>query len=183
MIGFQQQMEGGDIEARGWDAAAAADYGSEIASMMANGELGGVARDADGNPIQVACGVPCMLAQKAGELAQRAAPYAGRLANQLGEAGEAFVAEATGLVKNTAEGFVMAGRLRYPDFLDAANRLLIESKNVGYQAFTAQIRDYLQLSQDIGYKMWLWIRPDTILSGPLQQQILNGNIVLQYFRF
>jgi RHS repeat-associated protein len=46
MIGFQQQMEGGDIEARGWEAAAAADYDSEIASMMANGELGGPALDA-----------------------------------------------------------------------------------------------------------------------------------------
>jgi hypothetical protein len=184
MIQLQQQQEGGDIQARGWEAAALAGYESAIADMRESGELGGIARDADGNPIQVACGAPCaVLAQKAGELAQRAAPYTGRLANQLGEAGEAFVAEATGLLKNAEESFVIAGRLRFPDFLDAANRLLIESKNVAYQAFTAQIRDYLQISQDLGYKMWLWIRPDTILSGPLQQQILNGDIILQYFKF
>jgi RHS repeat-associated protein len=45
---------GGDIEARGWEAAAAGDYASAIADMMANGTLGGVALDANGNPIALA---------------------------------------------------------------------------------------------------------------------------------
>jgi RHS repeat-associated protein len=54
MIRLQQQLEGGDIQARGWEAASAADYASAIADMRESGELGGVARDADGNPIMVA---------------------------------------------------------------------------------------------------------------------------------
>jgi len=53
---------------------------------------------------------------------------------------------------------------------------LSEINNVGYLAFTQQLRDYSDYAQQTGRRFDLYTRPVTILSGPLQNAINSGRI-------
>ncbi len=73
----------------------------------------------------------------------------------------------------------MAGRMRFPD--EISKEFLQEVKNVRYQSFTRQLRDYYQYAQDNGLRMVLHTRSlktpgGTTLSKPLQALINNGSI-------
>jgi hypothetical protein len=57
---------------------------------------------------------------------------------------------------------------RIPDFYDRIAGTIGEAKNVGYQLYTAQLRDYAQYAAREGLDFTLYVRKDTILSGPLQ---------------
>jgi RHS repeat-associated protein len=94
----------------------------------------------------------------------------------LGEAGEV----AAGIVKNTDRIPSLTGTAAYriPDVLDHAAELIGEVKNVAYQPLTNQLQDFVQYSQQNNYTFQLTTRVNTILSGPLQDLVNRGQIVL-----
>jgi hypothetical protein len=69
------------------------------------------------------------------------------------------------------------GRLRIFDGL--TDDAVSEVKNVKYQAFTRQIRDILQYSEDEGIKFDLYVRTGARLSKLLRRAIDEGRIVLK----
>ncbi len=101
-----------------------------------------------------------------------AAPLEGTaLARQLGLAGE----EAVGIT-GPKVGIRIGDQLRFPDRFNEFTNVLDEVKNVQYQGFTRQLRDYSTFTQQNGGTFNLWIRPSTRLSGPLQDAIDSGLI-------
>jgi Restriction endonuclease fold toxin 7 len=73
--------------------------------------------------------------------------------------------------------FSINGRDRISDGLTEYS--LSEVKNVNRQSFTRQLRDYSDYAQDTGRRFDLYVRPDTKLSGPLQDAISSGRINLR----
>jgi RHS repeat-associated protein len=100
------------------------------------------------------------------------------LARQLGRQGEA----AAGIVKNTERIASASGTAKYriPDYLSHAAKEIGEVKNVAGQSLTNQLLDDIAYAQANGYKMILWVRPTTTLTGPLQAAINKGLIILRY---
>ncbi|MDE3181941.1 MAG: hypothetical protein KGM16_00870, partial [Bacteroidota bacterium] len=95
-------------------------------------------------------------------------------ARALGKAGE----DAVGIT-GSKTAINVGGRTRIPDRL--TSNFLEEVKNVKYQSFTRQLRDFYQYSQDNGLQMILHTRSgtNTTFSKPLQQLIDNGSIIRQ----
>jgi hypothetical protein len=92
-----------------------------------------------------------------------------------GQAGEAAVRGAYNISEKTAIN--IGERTRIPDGL--LQDTLSEVKNVNYQAFTQQLRDYVQYTSN-GMRFDLYVRPTTILSEPLQEAISSGAINLRF---
>jgi RHS repeat-associated protein len=69
------------------------------------------------------------------------------------------------------------GRLRVPDGLTGST--LSEVKNTGYQSFTLQLRDYTFFGSQNGLRVELYVRGETILSGPLQRAIERGDLYIK----
>lgn len=69
----------------------------------------------------------------------------------------------------------VGGRTRIPDALTRTT--LTEVKNVKSLSFTQQLRDFHIYSQQNELNFILYTRPNTTLSGPLQQAINNGSII------
>ena len=90
-----------------------------------------------------------------------------------GRAGEARVGELLGLPKNV-KPFTINGRTRLPDFDGDPD--LHEVKNVQYQAFTRQLRDYTDLARERGGELNVWLRSDAEVSGTLQKAFNNPDI-------
>ena len=99
----------------------------------------------------------------------------GKTAGQLGKEGMV----GAGLEQNTTRIPSLSGTANYrvPDGL--TNTTLSEVKNVKTLSMTNQLNDYMQYSKQNGLGFDLYVRPTTQLSGPLQQQVVNGNINLQ----
>jgi uncharacterized protein RhaS with RHS repeats len=108
-------------------------------------------------------------------LGGRAAANGTVLARTLGAAGEA----ASGLVKNTLHIPSATGTAAYriPDGLTATT--LSEVKNVAKLSLTNQLRDFAAFARETGRSFELYIRPNTELSGPLQQFIKDNEIILR----
>jgi hypothetical protein len=53
-----------------------------------------------------------------------------------------------------------------------------EVKNVATLSYTEQIADYISFAKASGRKFYLYVRPDTVLTGPLQQAVDDGTINL-----
>lgn len=105
----------------------------------------------------------------------KAAAKASRLmSGQIGRAGEQAVRGAYEIGKKLA--IEVSGRVRIPDGLTATT--LSEVKNVSSLSFTAQLRDYQAYALRTGVEFNLYVRPDTALSGPLQNAIRSGDINL-----
>ena len=68
-------------------------------------------------------------------------------------------------------------KYRIPDGLSSTT--LTEVKNVSILSYTRQLRDFNLHSQKYGLRFELFTRPNTRLSGPLMDQISNGNIILR----
>ncbi len=95
-----------------------------------------------------------------------------KTANQIGQEGENYIKQATGLEKNTKlYTKTLSNKNRIPDFIDIDNGVLIESKNVAYQGMTKQLKDYVQIAKDYGYKMELYVRQGTKLSSKIDKFI------------
>jgi hypothetical protein len=94
----------------------------------------------------------------------------GAQARAIGAQAEQAVGRLLGLTKNTQ---MVNGRI--PDFIRGVD--FVEVKNVSYQAFTSQLRDYLTALEQSGGDLWLYTRPGTRLSAPLQYQVDIGRIL------
>ena len=97
----------------------------------------------------------------------------------LGLAGE----DAVGIAGNTQRiaSATDTAAYRIPDNFDPASQVIGEVKNVGSLSYTNQLRDFSAFaSENPGWTFQLYVRPTTQLSGPLQQAIGNGDIVLRF---
>ena len=97
-----------------------------------------------------------------------------RAAGRIGESASGFVKNATRIPSDTG-----TASFRIPDGLDAAAKVLSEVKNVSYQSFTNQLRDFATFAQNNGYRFDLYVRETTRLSNPLQQAVDAGKIILK----
>lgn len=109
-----------------------------------------------------------------GEKVNAGTPY------ETGADGENYVAEQLGMDHNTTK-VPVNGRNRIPDFYDAEQRLVVEVKNVEKLSYTSQLRDYVQIAQERGTVLTLYVRKNTTFTGPLQYAIDQGLIELEYF--
>ncbi|MFD2457210.1 polymorphic toxin-type HINT domain-containing protein, partial [Amycolatopsis samaneae] len=100
---------------------------------------------------------------------------------QLGQAGEAAVAKATGRSHYSGPAIRVNGRDRLPDFYDRANPFIGEAKNVAYQYLSTQLKDYMDLAGQLGVKLVLYVRAGggTRLSKPLEDLRNQGKIIIQ----
>jgi hypothetical protein len=94
----------------------------------------------------------------------------------LGTDGEA----AANIIKNTERIESASGTANYriPDVLDHDLNIIGEVKNVGSLSYTNQLRDFSSYAQANGYTFQLMVRSTTQLSGPLQQAVNAGDIML-----
>ncbi|WP_395708201.1 RHS repeat-associated core domain-containing protein [Reyranella sp.] len=97
-------------------------------------------------------------------------PY--QTSTQLGQAGEAAVRAVYDIGDKLS--FNVGGSTRVPD--GVTPNTLSEVKNVGYQAFTQQLRDYSYIAQQNTSTFNLFLRPNTDVSGPLQDAFDSGLI-------
>jgi hypothetical protein len=65
---------------------------------------------------------------------------------------------------------------RIPDELNSS--VIGEVKNVSSLSYTNQLRDFEAYAQQQGLTFDLYVRGSTTLSGPLQEAVDNGQIVL-----
>lgn len=107
--------------------------------------------------------------------AAKAVKYTTGTPNQIGKIGEKLAK----IAKNTTK-YKVNGRWRIPDGMNSKRRLLQEVKNVKSLSLTSQLKDFMQLSKQLGYTMELYIRPDTYLSGPLKQAIKQYSVKVYY---
>ena len=92
----------------------------------------------------------------------------------LGQGGEERVRAVYDIGPKPGVPIQMNGRERIPDGLTGA--ALSEVKNVGYQSYTQQLRDYLDFAQAAGIDFDLYLRSNTKVSSRLQDQITSGFI-------
>ena len=98
------------------------------------------------------------------------------LARALGAEGEAAVRATYDIGPKIP--ISVAGRTRIPDGLTAT--VLSEVKNVGYQAFTSQLRDFSAYASGNGLAFDLYVRESTVLSSPLSNAVANQLINLKF---
>ncbi|MFL6138150.1 MAG: RHS repeat-associated core domain-containing protein, partial [Frankiaceae bacterium] len=100
------------------------------------------------------------------------------LARQLGQEGEAAVSEAgsTARIPSLSD----TASYRIPDIFNPEAGYMGEVKNVGSLSYTNQLRDMVAYAQQEGLDFYLYVRPSTQLSGPLQDAIAAGDIIPRY---
>ncbi len=89
-----------------------------------------------------------------------------------GRAGEVL----SGLTGNKTK-ITINGRNSVPDGLTATT--LTEVKNVANLSYTQQLRDFSDFAQQHDLVYVLYVRKNTTLTGPLQEAIRNGDIILK----
>jgi hypothetical protein len=99
----------------------------------------------------------------------------GAQAVRVGQAGEDAVRAANDIGPKVI--IDVAGRTRIPDGLTPT--VLSEVKNVQSLSYTQQLRDFAAYAQQTGRQFDLYVRPDTRLSGPLQDAVRRGDINLR----
>ncbi len=72
----------------------------------------------------------------------------------------------------------VAGRGRIPDGLTSTT--ISEVKNVQSLSYTQQLRDFATYAGETGLRFDLYVRPSTVLSGPLAEAIAEGTIRIRY---
>jgi hypothetical protein len=102
------------------------------------------------------------------------AKYTTGTAGQIGKIGEKL----SGIVKNTKMFKMASGNMRIPDGL--TRTLLQEVKNVKSLSLTSQLKDYMQFAKSTERTMGLFVRPNTYMSGPLQNAIKQYGVVVKY---
>ena len=135
---------------------------------------GGAATTAATTVLNATGGDPSDEINAAAQAAQQTLPAA---AQSLGQTGETLA----GIVKNTTHIPSLTGTANYriPDQLIPEQNLLSEVKNVSYQAYTSQIKDFFLYAQQQGFKFEMIARQNTGFSKPLQALINAGKIILK----
>ncbi|MFZ2522371.1 MAG: putative toxin [Minisyncoccia bacterium] len=74
-------------------------------------------------------------------------------------------------MKNTQkiDSVTKAGSSRIPDVLDHNTKIIGEVKNVNYQSFTSQLRDFVSYAQNNSYRFVLTVDQRTRISQTIQQ--------------
>ncbi len=87
-----------------------------------------------------------------------------RIAGAIGE-------KAAEIVKNTEKipSITKPGTNRIPDVLDHGAKVIGDVKNVNYQSFTSQLRDFADYAQKNSYKFILTVDQRTRISQTFQQ--------------
>lgn len=95
-----------------------------------------------------------------------------------GQRGEEAVRSKFDIGKKAATE-IRPGKWRIFDGLN--DEAVSEVKNVRYQALTSQLKDILAWAEDPAHphRFDLYVRPDTVLSGPLSEAVLDGRINLE----
>ncbi len=93
-------------------------------------------------------------------------------AREAGKIGEKAVRDAYNIGEKRA--ISVKGRSRTPDGLTMTS--INEVKNVQYQSFTQQLKDYLEYARANGLSMNLFTREDTAISKQLMEKIKSGEI-------
>ncbi|MBK8010187.1 MAG: hypothetical protein IPK13_02495 [Deltaproteobacteria bacterium] len=114
-------------------------------------------------------------AVRAGDRAADAA-RGGAQVVRVGQAGESAVPAAYNIGDNAK--ILVNGRNRIPDGL--TNTVLSEVKNVKSLSFSRQLRDFADFAQQRGRRFDLYVRPNTTLSGALQEAVPQGTINLRF---
>ena len=100
----------------------------------------------------------------------------GLLIVKLGRVGEDAVRAAYNIGDR---GFFRAGlRMRFPDGMTRTT--MSEIKNVQSLSYTRQLRDYAAFARSTGRRFDLYVRPSTMLSGPLVDAVKAGDISLKF---
>lgn len=102
-------------------------------------------------------------------VAAEAGTTGGAAAVRLGQAGEEAVRSVYDIGPKAT--IKINGRTRVLDGLN--DTAVTEVKNVGYQAYTQQLKDSLAYAQQTGRQFDLYVRGSTTLSGPLVDAIAN----------
>jgi hypothetical protein len=99
----------------------------------------------------------------------------------LGREGEAAV-RAKFDIGPTSSITTASGKTRYPDGINVM--MVSEVKNVAYQGYTRQLKDYVARAQSIEGAVTLYVRPGARLSKPLWKAINDPEvpIFLDYIR-
>jgi hypothetical protein len=116
-------------------------------------------------------------ADEVGELVKGTEKTGTDMARKLGKEGE----NAAGIKgsKQRIESLSGTANYRIPDELLQDEKILREIKNVKSQSFTNQLKDFNAWAKENGYKFILEVRPGAKLSGPLQDAINKGDIILK----
>lgn len=98
-------------------------------------------------------------------------------ASKLGKEGE----NAAGIInaKTRIPSLSNTAKYRIPDELLQDEKVLREIKNVSTQSYTRQLKDFNEWSKQNGYQFVLEVRPGAKLSGPLEEAINKGDIILK----
>ncbi len=100
----------------------------------------------------------------------------GAKAVRVGQAGESAVRLAFDIGEKAK--ILINGRNRIPDGLTTT--VLSEIKNVESLSFSRQLRDFADYAQQTGRRFDLYVRPNTKLSGPLQEAVQQRTIQLRF---
>ncbi|HEU4583743.1 MAG TPA: SpvB/TcaC N-terminal domain-containing protein [Polyangiaceae bacterium] len=125
---------------------------------------------------QAAAAAPAVAAAPQAAAAAPTVASGGAAVVRVGQAGEAAVRAAYNIGPKVI--IRVAGRTRIPDGLTST--VLSEVKNVRSLSYTQQLRDFAAYAAQNGLRFDLFVRPNTILSGPLAQEIANGVINLRF---
>jgi hypothetical protein len=83
-----------------------------------------------------------------------------------------------GAYKQHIPSVTKTAKYRVPDILSDA--YLIEVKNVKYQRFSNQIKDFLAFCRETNRCLVIFIRKDTRVSVEIEELIAGGEITIQY---
>ncbi|WP_241239509.1 RHS repeat-associated core domain-containing protein, partial [Xanthomonas sp. DAR33341] len=97
---------------------------------------------------------------------------AGAAMVRVGQAGESAVRAVVDIGSKMA--FEVRGTTRIPD--GVTDSVISEVKNVKYQGYTSQIRDYAEIAKQTGRDFNLYVRSDTKISGPLREAAKRGDV-------
>jgi RHS repeat-associated protein len=116
-----------------------------------------------------------------GGIVRAAASAGGAGVVLIGQQGEAAVREIEDIGPKVQ--FEVNGVTRIADGLNRQAGVITEVKNVSYQAWTQQIQDYIDYSQQEGLLFNLWIRASSVgrLAVKLQAAVNDGRVNLRTF--
>jgi RHS repeat-associated protein len=99
------------------------------------------------------------------------------VAKKIGKEGE----RAAGISSGPKIGIEIpsTGRYRFPDEINEAKKIIKEVKNRIRVDLSKQLRDYIEYAKANGYRVELYIRPSTKLSGPLRELVDKGIVTIK----